>query len=188
MKIYTKTGDRGETGLFGGERVPKDHPRIVAYGDVDELNSVIGFVRSCQDKVKAEVQVELDNDLKKIQNDLFNLGAMLATPDAKRLKGKDFVTEQDAVFLEEAIDRLESELKPLQTFILPGGHECAARLHMARTICRRAERHVVVLAAKETIDPNVIIYLNRLSDFLFVLARWVNQRQGVGDSVWEKKT
>ena len=182
MKIYTKTGDTGETGLFGGERVKKDHPRIFAYGDVDELNAFVGWVRA------ANRDVEVDAALQSVQNDLFDLGAVLATPDPKKLEGKGrFVTAHEVKALEREIDRMEKDLAPLKTFILPGGSEVAARLHAARTVCRRAERSVVTLAHREKIGEEIIMYLNRLSDYLFVMARWVNFKQGVADVPWTKK-
>ena len=184
-KIYTKTGDKGETGLFGGKRVRKDSPRIAAYGGVDELNAFLGAARSLNENP------EMDSLLTKIQNDLFDIGAVLATPDKGRLEGKasGFIRKEDVSFLEDAIDRFDRELPPLRNFILPGGSELAAQLHMARTVCRRAEREVVSLAEKEpgSVDDEILCYLNRLSDFLFVLARWVNLKKGVADTPWEKK-
>ncbi len=183
MKIYTKTGDKGETGLFGGPRVRKDDPRIESYGDVDELNAVLGLVRSFKPPHEA------DQELKKIQNDLFDIGAVLATPDRKRLQGKagSFVGAEDVSFLEKSIDRMEADLPPLQTFVLPGGAGAAAALHLARTVCRRAERRIVSLSAREEVGAEILIYMNRLSDYLFVLARWINQKTGVADTPWEKK-
>ena len=183
MKIYTKTGDKGETGLFGGQRVRKDHSRIVAYGEVDELNALIGWARS-ENKFP-----EVDVHLSKIQNDLFDLGAVLATPDKKKLEGKatGFIREQDISYLEQAIDYMEKTLPALQNFILPTGSELASRFHVARTVCRRAERSLVTMFSKETMEENVLVYLNRLSDFLFVLARWVNAKEKIADVEWKKK-
>lgn len=172
MRIYTKTGDRGKTGLFGGKRVSKSDPRLAAYGDTDELNALLGLARN-QNR-----DPSVDETLKRIQNDLFDLGRLLATPDPKRL---------DVSFLEEAIDRLDRELPPLRNFILPGGSELASTLHLARTVCRRAERDVVALAEREPVAEEALAYINRLSDFLFVLARWVNFKEGVAESPWEKK-
>jgi cob(I)alamin adenosyltransferase len=184
-KIYTKTGDKGETGLFGGKRVRKDSPRIVAYGEVDELNAFIGGARTWND------DPEVDRILQKIQNNLFDIGAVLASPDKKRLEGKasGFIRPEDVGALEEAIDRLDQELPPLRNFILPGGSELAAQLHIARTVCRRAERSIVALAEKEpgSADEEILRYINRLSDFLFVLARWVNFKKGAEEARWEKK-
>lgn len=184
-KIYTKTGDKGETGLFGGKRVKKDSPRIVAYGEVDELNAFIGGARTLND------DPEVDRILQKIQNDLFDIGAVLASPDKKKLeeRASDFIRPEDVGALEKAIDRLDRELPPLRSFILPGGTDLAASLHTARTVCRRAERSIVTLMEKESgsIDEEILRYINRLSDFLFVLARWVNLKKGVAEAAWEKK-
>ncbi|MBI3541631.1 MAG: cob(I)yrinic acid a,c-diamide adenosyltransferase [Deltaproteobacteria bacterium] len=183
MKIYTKTGDKGETGLFGGGRVWKHHPRIVAYGDVDELNAWIGWARSMNE------HEEVDVVLKKIQNDLFDVGALLATPDKKKLEGKatSFIRPEDISYLEAVIDRLEQDLPPLKTFILPGGSSLASSFQIARTICRRAEREIVALTEKEFVEEEIIEYMNRLSDLLFVLARWGNLQEEVPEPVWEKK-
>ncbi len=183
MKIYTKTGDLGETGLFGGERVRKDHGRICAYGAVDEVNAVIGWVRAAGSSAKA---VPFEDVLKKIQNDLFNLGAVLATPDLKKLKGH-FIDLEDVRLLEETIDRLDKELPVLKQFLLPGGGELAARFHVARTVCRRAEREIVALQNEIALDSGVIVYMNRLSDLLFVMARWANQNEKIAEEPWTKK-
>jgi cob(I)alamin adenosyltransferase len=178
-KIYTKTGDDGTTGLFGGGRVSKDSARIEAYGNVDELDSVIGLVRAAS-------QYEwLNNLLQSIQEKLFVLGADLATPLDTRSDYKiPRIEEIDAKNLEKEIDKQTAELPPLKKFILPGGTELAARLHVARTVCRRAERSLVHLANEEEIGKHDIIYLNRLSDLLFVLARRANQLAGVSDIEW----
>ncbi len=186
IKIYTKTGDKGETGLFGGGRVRKDHPRIAAYGDVDELNAMIGRARGLNDTPDP---FSIDPILKKIQNDLFDLGALLATPHKERLQGKatGFIRKEDISFLEQEIDRLDHELPPLRNFILPGGSDLASILHFARTVCRRAGGGVVAPAGKEPVEEEVLSYINRLSDFLFVLARWVNHKKGVVETIWEKK-
>jgi cob(I)alamin adenosyltransferase len=181
MKIYTKTGDEGETGLFAGPRVPKDHPRIASYGEVDELNSVLGLVRT------ETLPAGLDDLLARIQNELFDLGAELATPDAAR-HGNDRVAEESITALEAAIDHYEDGLTPLKQFILPGGTRGAALLHLARSVCRRAERHTVTLMRTpgEAVSSRVVRYLNRLSDLLFVLARAVNAEAGSGDVPWEQ--
>jgi len=182
MKIYTKTGDTGETGLYRGGRVPKDSLRIASYGTVDELNSQLGWVRTLP------IGEEAERLLHRIQNDLFVIGADLATPE-EAVKPGDNVTRLQTgaqVFLEEAIDLMEARLEPQRVFILPGGSPAAAAIHVARTICRRAERGVVSLARTEVISPDVVIYLNRLSDFLFVLARDQNRLAGVNDVPWEK--
>jgi cob(I)alamin adenosyltransferase len=181
MKIYTKTGDAGDTGLFGGGRVPKNHPRVEAYGDVDELNAVLGLARA------AEPMPRIDEVLVPIQRDLFAIGALLATPDREKMQQHltkarvDDVRIQD---LEHAIDDGDAELETLKSFIVPGGSQKAAVLHMARTVCRRAERRVVELSGNTEIPPLVIIYLNRLSDLLFTLARVANKRSGMGEVTW----
>src|SRR4051812_12281799 len=174
MKIYTKTGDDGETGLFGGPRVGKDHPRIEAYGTVDELNAVLGLVRT------ASPPAEIDSLLARVQNELFDLGAELATPDPKS-RGTNLIDSERIQALEAAIDQFEIGLEPLKTFILPGGTSAAAWLHLARTVCRRAERLVVALSrdSHENVSNATVIYLNRLSDLLFVLARAANHLAGV---------
>lgn len=176
MKIYTKTGDAGETGLFGGGRVPKDDPRVLAYGEVDEVNATLGFATSLE---PAGFEADF---LQAIQRDLFAIGAELATPNAAKLKEQIGAERVSAI--EEVIDRHESTLAPLKNFILPGGTPKAAAFHVARTTCRRAERAVVTLARDEQINPIIIHYLNRLSDLLFVLARAANQQAGRDDIVW----
>ena len=181
MKIYTRTGDLGDTGLFGGGRVPKDDPRVAAYGDVDELNSVIGLARS------AESIPRVDEVLVGIQRDLFSIGAILATPDLDKMHeqlSKARIDDDRLAELERAIDACDAELEPLKAFILPGGIPKAAALHLARTVCRRAERAVVGLARDTTIPPVVVIYLNRLSDLLFTLARVANKRASAGEVTW----
>lgn len=182
MKIYTKTGDTGETGLYGGTRVSKDAMRVEGCGTVDELNACIGFVRSqIQDK-------EIDRILHRIQNELFDIGADLATldahPKAESLRIPPTLTPE----LEKEIDRFEEQLPPLKNFILPGGSAGGAAVHLARTVCRRAERCVVSLVKAETVNPEVLIYLNRLSDLLFVIARTVNHRLGESEPLWESQT
>ena len=177
MKIYTKTGDRGETGLFGGPRVRKDHPRVEAYGDVDELNAVLGLVR-CE-----ELDGRIGQLLEIIQNELFDLGAELASPQPEQMGTKRIAGEQIAA-LEAAIDLHEAGLPPLKEFILPGGVRASALLHLARTVCRRAERQIVTLSEREPVSADVLIYLNRLGDLLFVLARAVNHAAGQADVPW----
>jgi cob(I)alamin adenosyltransferase len=179
MKIYTRTGDKGDTSLFGGQRVPKDALRIEAYGTVDELNSVLGIVRA------DNAQAEIDRLLENIQNALFVLGADLATPRSAGTKELRRIAPSDAADLEGEIDALETRLQPLKSFILPGGSPVAARLHFARTVCRRAERNVVRLSRNEDIGDDVIIYLNRLSDFLFVLSRFANYTATVPEIPWK---
>lgn len=169
-KVYTKTGDAGQTSLVNGARVSKAHLRVAAFGDVDELNSMLGIARTfLQDE-------QLDAMLSSLQNDLFTLGADLASPGETAVPR---VSTELVADLEQLIDRLLEELEPLKEFILPGGSQAGAMLHLARTIARRAERSVVTLAATETINEQALIYLNRLSDLLFVLARVVNNRSGI---------
>ena len=181
MKIYTKTGDEGQTGLFGGGRVGKDHPRVEAYGDVDELNAVLGVARS------VEMMPRIDEVLVPIQRDLFGIGALLATPNPEKMRQqleKARIDDERIAQLERAIDDGEAELEPLRAFIVPGGTPKAAALHVARTVCRRAERRVVHLQHEVEIPQLVVIYLNRLSDLLFVLARVANRRAGAGEVTW----
>ena len=181
MKIYTKTGDGGETGLLGGGRVAKDDPRVAAYGQVDELCAVIGFA------LALEPQDFSRDALERVQRDLFTMGAELATPEpatlAKVLPGNP-IGEPEIHALESVIDAREEELAPLRNFILPGGTPKAAALHVARTVCRRAERAVVSLARGGRISPATVKYLNRLSDLLFVLARAANAAAGRPDVTW----
>jgi cob(I)alamin adenosyltransferase len=181
MNIYTRTGDRGETGLFGGGRVPKDDRRVEAYGDVDELNASLGLARAI------ELMPRVDEVLVPIQRDLFAIGALLATPDPVKMReqlAKARLDEERVAQLEAAIDAGEAELEPLRAFILPGGTPKAAALHVARTVCRRAERRVVTLAHDVEIPELAVMYLNRLSDLLFVLARVANRRAGAGEVTW----
>lgn len=177
MKIYTKKGDSGETSLFGGQRVSKSSLRIEAYGTVDELNSVIGVATS--HGVDSRSKELLDE----IQIQLFVLGSDLATPPSKKLK-IDRIGESDIIFLEQAIDELEEHLEPLKSFILPGGSPAGATLHVGRTVCRRAERLAVECSKEDEISDAAIKYLNRLSDFLFVLARFENKQSGSEETKW----
>jgi len=183
-KIYTRAGDGGKTRLATGEDLPKDDARVEAYGAVDEANSVLGVARQ-----EAKAWPELDHILERVQNDLFDLGADLATPE--RDKPLAFtplrVTPAQVDRLEAEIDHLNAHLAPLESFVLPGGSAAAAHLHLARAICRRAERRAVTLAAApdEKVSPLVIHYLNRLSDLLFVAARWANYMSGHGDVLWK---
>ena len=181
MKIYTRTGDTGDTGLFGGGRVGKDDLRVEAYGDVDELNATLGLAR-CID-----VMPSIDEVLVPIQRDLFALGALLATPDREKMAQhlqKARIDDDRIAELERAIDSGEQELLPLSAFIIPGTTPKAAALHVARTVCRRAERHVVRLQRDVELPVLTVIYLNRLSDLLFTLARVANRRAGVGEVTW----
>jgi cob(I)alamin adenosyltransferase len=181
MRIYTRTGDDGETSLFGGGRVAKDHRRVTAYGEVDELNSAIGVVR-------AEEPVALfDPELEVVQRDLFVIGGHLATPDPERVRAalaRAELPSDRITTIERAIDAADAELPPLRAFILPAGTPKAAALHLARTVCRRAERSIVALAREEEVPDLFLVYLNRLSDYLFTLARLTNHRAGRGEVTW----
>jgi cob(I)alamin adenosyltransferase len=185
MKIYTKTGDRGETGLFGGGRVPKDDLRVQAYGDVDELNSTLGVAVV---HAQAAGMDDVAAGLLRVQADLFTVGANLATPrpeDGGRANANvPELREGSIEELERWIDACETELEPLRSFVLPGGSPAAAALHLCRTVCRRSERQVVSLARTATVGPEILRYLNRLSDLLFTLARLANHRAGVPDVPW----
>lgn len=181
MKIYTRTGDTGDTGLFGGGRVRKDHARVAAYGDVDELNSVIGLVRA------SPPTHDFDPLLESIQRDLFSIGGHLATPDPEKVQkalAKANLGEERIELFESTIDSADRELPALRAFVLPAGTAKAAALHVARTVCRRAERSVVHLAAESPVPDLFLVYLNRLSDLLFTLARLANHRDGSGDVTW----
>lgn len=180
MKIYTKTGDEGETGLFGGQRVPKHHARIETYGTLDELNAFIGLLR---DNIETEA---IKSVLFDIQNRLFSLGAYFATPpkDGKIIMPLDIV-EGDLSLLEQEMDRMEQSLEPLRNFILPGGHTQVSYAHIARTICRRAERQCVHMHQTDPVDPLALQYLNRLSDYFFMLARYLSKSLGAAEIPWK---
>jgi cob(I)alamin adenosyltransferase len=181
MKIYTRTGDSGSTALFGGARTSKSDPRVEAYGDVDELNATLGLARA------SELMPRIDEVLVPIQRDLFSIGALLATPDREKMKqhlDKARIDDERIAELERAIDDGDAELEPLKAFILPGGTPKAAALHLARTVCRRAERRVVALRTTVEVPDVVVVYLNRLSDLLFTLARVANRRAGAGEVTW----
>jgi cob(I)alamin adenosyltransferase len=181
VKIYTRTGDGGETGLFGGGRVRKDHPRTSAYGDVDELNSAIGVARAAAPPELFDAQLE------EIQRDLFAIGGHLATPDPEKVArtlDKARLGEDRVAAFERMIDEADAELPPLTAFVLPAGTAKAAALHLARTVCRRAERGVVRLSHEAEVPGLFVVYLNRLSDLLFTLARLANHRGGGGDVTW----
>lgn len=182
MKIYTKTGDKGETALYGGERVPKNHARVQAYGAVDELNAALGVARGQMGDSR------LDAHLENIQNALFDVGADLATPNDSKYRAKVAAIDvEDIAVLEALIDKFDEELGELKNFILPGGDAAAAALHVARTITRRAERDVVTLSEHEAVNEHVGVYLNRLSDLLFTMARVTNMRMGVRETKWHVK-
>jgi cob(I)alamin adenosyltransferase len=184
MKIYTRTGDQGQTGLYGGTRVSKADPRVAAYGDVDELNACLGIVRA-----QGELAEDIVTLLEQLQKDLFAIGARLANPSDKPSRRstmddrRSTIDAADVVRLEASIDRLEAELPPLRRFILPGGSRAGALLHFSRTVCRRAERAIVSLGT-EQVDQHLVIYVNRLSDLLFVMARAVNHRAGQHETEW----
>jgi cob(I)alamin adenosyltransferase len=183
MKIYTKTGDAGTTGLFGGPRVLKNDPRICAYGSIDELNAVLGIARSCG------LAATHDEILCAVQASLFSIGAELATPEPDK-HGLKWGGEDAVARIEKWIDEADSSLPPLRNFVLPGGSAAASHLHLGRTVCRRAEREVVTLRSDPRVSDvsHIIIYLNRLSDLLFVLARQANQWAGVADVLWQGTT
>lgn len=184
MKIYTRRGDLGETDLIGAGRVPKDHPRVDAYGAVDELNAALGVAAAAT--AHADLRVLLEG----VQRELFSLGAYLATPEERHRApaGIRAPAAEEVTALEARIDTFEGGLAPLERFVLPGGTPAAAAFHVARTVCRRAERCVVSLDRAERLDPTAIRYLNRLSDLLFVLARLENRRAGVPDVEWEGRS
>jgi cob(I)alamin adenosyltransferase len=180
MKIYTRTGDGGDTALFGGSRVSKSDPRVAAYGDIDELNACLGAVRA-----QGELSGDVMELIERLQKDLFAIGARLADPAARLAEriAKVAVGDADIARLEEWIDRFEAELPPLRRFILPGGSRAGALLHLSRTVCRRAERSIVALGS-ENVEPHLLAYVNRLSDLLFVVARVVNHRAGQPETEW----
>lgn len=182
-KIYTRTGDDGSTALGTGERVPKTSPRIVAHGTVDELNAQLGVV------LAANPATELVEPLRRIQNELFHAGAQLSAPESadKKRPGPKIETRH-VTALEKLTDRFNEKLEPLKNLVLPGGHVAAAHLHVARTVCRRAERVTVLLAEKEPIGEHLIPYFNRLSDLLFVMARYQNKAAGVDEPVWDSRS
>ena len=184
-RIYTKTGDKGETSLVGGSRVSKTEPRLVAYGTLDELNSILGVVRSHLNsmlKERAAFELHLEN----VQNNLFNMGSHLACEDDKLLAKLPGLSADALAVLESDMDRWEAELPPLREFILPGGSPLSAYTHVARTICRRAEREVLNLNRLSPVEANHLVYLNRLSDWLFLLARKFNHALGQDDVTWTK--
>lgn len=180
FKIYTKTGDKGETALFGGKRVSKAHDRVEAYGTIDELNSFLGLVRDVIDDTQQR-QI-----LKDVQDRLFTIGAILASDPDKNMIVPDLLPE-DITVLEREMDKMDEILPPLKNFILPGGHTAVSFCNVARTVCRRAERLVVALSSVENIDPLSIAYLNRLSDYLFVLGRKIGQDVGAKEVIWQPR-
>jgi cob(I)alamin adenosyltransferase len=187
-KVYTRTGDAGKTRLAGGQQVWKDSLRVEAYGTVDELNAAVGVVRVMNAEMSgtyAQAE-ELEEELRWIQNKLFDIGSILATVPGQTFKNMPQVTGTDATRLEKSIDRCQKDLEPLKEFILPGGGKVSGFLHQARTVCRRAERLCVRLSREEPVDPAMIKFVNRLSDALFVFARWVAKTQGEPEFLWER--
>lgn len=186
-RVYTRTGDKGTTALVGGARVPKDSPRIAAYGTIDELNSIIGLARVFNDeRVPAEARAHLEGIFKGLQNELFDLGSELATPPEAAYEGMFRVDAEAVTRLEVLMDECQKDLEPLNSFILPGGGRVSAFLHQARTVCRRAERDILALSRVEQIGEYALIYVNRLSDLLFVLSRWVAKQCGESEYLWER--
>ena len=187
-RVYTRLGDRGETALVGGKRVPKDSPRIVAYGTIDELNAIVGIVRTFNEERLAEGEHHrwLDEVLRKIQNELFDLGSELATPREAEYEGMFKVGEAQVTALERLMDHCQKDLAPLKSFTLPGGGRINAFMHQARTVCRRFERQVWRLARVEPVNEWDIKYINRLSDTFFVLGRWVVKHMGEKEYLWER--
>lgn len=187
-KVYTRTGDRGETALVGGKRVPKDSPRIEAYGTIDELNSIVGLARAFNEESLAESEAHrfVNNILRRIQDELFDLGSELATPAEFFREGMYRVGEHEVKKLEELMDECQKELEPLRSFILPGGGKIGAYLHQCRTVCRRAEREILRLSRSEELSEWPLKYVNRLSDLFFVLARWISKQTGKQEYLWQR--
>lgn len=187
-RVYTRTGDQGDTALVGGRRVPKDSPRVEAYGAIDELNSIIGLARvfNAEQLLRGEKHRWLDHVLRKLQNELFDLGSELATPEDAVYEGMFKVGATEVTALERLIDECQKDLQPLKSFVLPGGGRVGGFLHQARTVCRRAERRVLALARVEAIGDWPLRYVNRLSDLLFVLSRWVGKHLGESEYLWER--
>lgn len=187
-RVYTRTGDKGETRLVGGQRVPKDSPRIEAYGTIDELNSIVGLARVFNEERLKEEEAHrlLDEILRKIQDELFDLGSELATPPDFTYEQMYRMGEEEVKRIEEIIDVCQKELGPLKSFVLPGGGKIGAYLHQCRTVCRRAEREIVRLSRVEEIGEWPLKYVNRLSDLFFVLSRWVGKRTGEKEYLWQR--
>ena len=186
VKVYTKTGDKGTTGLADGSRIAKDDLRIESYGTIDELNCVIGICRQNINKIPVHEQKLLDSWLFAIQNDLFNLGSDLATPLSSRWENMITISENDVKQLEKIIDYCQNLLHPLREFVLPGGTTLNSYLHLARTVCRRSERLIVALSKEKEINSQIIPFINRLSDLLFVLSRWVQKLLNKNEVTWDK--
>ena len=187
-RVYTRTGDKGTTALVGGKRVPKDSPRIAAYGTIDELNAVLGLARVFNEERLAEGEKQrwLDEVFRRLQNQLFDLGSELATPEDAVYEGMFRIGDAEVKELEALMDRCQKDLEPLRSFILPGGGRISGFLHQCRTVCRRAEREVLALSRAEPIGEGVLPYVNRLSDLFFVLSRWVGKHLGETEYLWER--
>ena len=187
-RVYTRTGDDGMTALVGGKRVPKDAARIEAYGTVDELNAVVGLVRAWNEEGKGqrELHLRLDAMLQEIQQELFDLGSELATPEDFTYEGMHRMGEEEVTRIERVIDECQEELEPLKSFILPGGGRISAQLHQCRTVCRRAEREILGLSRIESVGEWPLRYVNRLSDLFFVLGRWVGKNLGETEYLWQR--
>jgi cob(I)alamin adenosyltransferase len=187
-KVYTRTGDRGETSLVGGRRVPKDSPRIESYGTIDELNSIVGLARVFNEEKleKGEAHRFLNSVLRQLQDELFDLGSELATPADFFKEGMYRVGEREVKKLEQLMDECQKELKPLKSFVLPGGGRIGAYLHQCRTVCRRAEREILRLSRTEELGEWPLIYINRLSDLFFVLSRWISKQAGEAEYMWQR--
>ena len=187
-RVYTRTGDKGDTALVGGHRVPKDSPRIEAYGVIDELNSILGLARAfnAENLKRGKKYRWLDEILRRLQNELFDLGSELATPEDAVYDGMFRVGENEVTALERLMDECQKSLAPLKSFVLPGGGRVGGFLHQARTVCRRAERRILALSRAESISEWPLKYVNRLSDLLFVLSRWVGKHLGETEYLWER--
>jgi cob(I)alamin adenosyltransferase len=185
-RVYTRTGDAGETALVGGRRIPKDSQRIVAYGAIDELNSTLGLVRAFATAREGDGPARLVELLRRLQNELFDLGSELATPPDGEYEGMWRVSATEIAALESTIDELQESLEPLKSFVLPGGGVLGATIHQARTICRRAEIEILRLSRAEPVSAELLRYVNRLSDLLFVLARWIAKVTGEAEYLWER--
>lgn len=187
-KVYTRTGDKGDTALVGGKRVPKDSPRIEAYGTIDELNSVVGLARVFNEESleAGEGHRFLDEVLCRLQDELFDIGSELATPPESYQEGMYRVGEDEIEKIEKLIDQCQQDLEPLRSFVLPGGGRIGAYLHQCRTVCRRAEREILRLSRAEEINHDVIKYVNRLSDLFFVLSRWISKQTGEPEYLWQR--
>ncbi|HET8579195.1 MAG TPA: cob(I)yrinic acid a,c-diamide adenosyltransferase [Methylomirabilota bacterium] len=187
-RVYTRTGDKGDTALVGGRRVPKDAPRIEAYGTIDELNSILGLARvfNAENLRRGKKYRWLDQILRRLQNELFDLGSELATPEDAAYEGMFRVGEKEVTALEQLMDECQKSLTPLKSFVLPGGGRVGGFLHQARTVCRRAERRILTLSRAEALSEWPLKYVNRLSDLLFVLSRWTGKHLGETEYLWER--